>query len=465
MPTERASPSHPRIAGAIAMGFAVGLSIFVLAFALAWASLAVDGNSVRAAVRAGFTDGSLRPDADWLLNNVDVGAHQHNDCLVLYQAAAQGATRLQQAVSPLSLPEDGIGRCEHLADLAANKPGGPDIFYHHYIHLQTTLARLLIPRLGVAGTRGLYRLIASILLLAALATAMAGLVRGARPSANGAFIVVSLVFMRWFGLESFGQSLGHAPADAVALAFLLFLVHVAGDQPLARRTALISAAVFGGFTAAFELLTGGLPLGLAMVMGLLPIAMTGDPRQLPTTLEASLANVAAAAASFVAKFTVAAIVFDSTALTESMGKLLFRAGIGHAAADEPHGWDVFAARIWAGIDALAPGMQYLVLGVLLLAVVAGGWSYGVLRRHGSPTERDRANALAGSNVIILLWFIVFWEHSIVHAWFMDRLFVWPIASGFALFLLAVLSASARRAQRQIGQPSDLAPAAHHRVED
>jgi len=34
--------------------------------------------------------------------------------------------------------------------------------------------------------------------------------------------------------------------------------------------------------------------------------------------------------------------------------------------------------------------------------------------------------------------MLLWEHSIIHAWFMDRVLVWTIGSGFALFTLAVI---------------------------
>ena len=45
--------------------------------------------------------------------------------------------------------------------------------------------------------------------------------------------------------------------------------------------------------------------------------------------------------------------------------------------------------------------------------------------------------LALSVLPIVGWLVAFPNHFLVHAWFMDRILVWPVAAGFSLFLMAI----------------------------
>jgi hypothetical protein len=38
---------------------------------------------------------------------------------------------------------------------------------------------------------------------------------------------------------------------------------------------------------------------------------------------------------------------------------------------------------------------------------------------------------------IIGWLLFFQQHTIVHAWFMDRMLVWPIISGCLMFGLVI----------------------------
>jgi len=57
-------------------------------------------------------------------------------------------------------------------------------------------------------------------------------------------------------------------------------------------------------------------------------------------------------------------------------------------------------------------------------------------RSAAPVMRERTIALLASNAAILLMLVGFWQHTMIHAWFMERTLVWTIATGFALFALA-----------------------------
>jgi hypothetical protein len=68
---------------------------------------------------------------------------------------------------------------------------------------------------------------------------------------------------------------------------------------------------------------------------------------------------------------------------------------------------------------------------MLLVLAIGLGALAMVRR---PTLDSRILAL--SNLPIFGWFVVFHQHTIVHAWFMDRMLVWPLATGFAIYALS-----------------------------
>ena len=301
-----------RSAGAatlIAIGAA--LAIWIAFFLLANASLRADHRALGQAIGQAFADDTLDPEASWLIGDTDRGAHQYNDCLILYQALDDRAPADLRAISPLSPPPGDKHACLALKRLAAGQTRMPARFYHQYLHAHTVLARMLVPSMGVAGLRGLYKLSLTLLLLAGTGLAISGMMAGRAMQANTIWLVTFFVFARWFGLESFGQSIGHAPADLVVLGYLLFLMRGIGDTPHRPGTAITGAAIFGALTMQFEFLTGGIPLGLGIVIGMVPLTLAGDARIIPDTVRCTAAFLGAALATALIKLFAVTIVFGA----------------------------------------------------------------------------------------------------------------------------------------------------------
>lgn len=427
-----------RVGAGLAVGVPVGIATFLIFLALAYASLGADRNALAGQVRSAFASQQLEVAKPALFGDTDLGTQQFNDCLILYHSIDDRAPRRELAVSPLSSPLESDFPCVKLHTLVFQGADASPRFYHRYLHAPTTLARLLVPSLGVRGTRELYRMAISLLLLAGIAYALIGLARDKTRDADAIWLILFLVFARLFGFETFGQSFGHGPADLL-IGYLLLLSRASAGGPLSTRAALLAAAAFGALTMEFEFLTGGLPLGLALVLGTLPLALRPDAALGRTTAGAACAYVAAALACAMAKLAVVLAVFGSAPLTDAGHQLLLRTGIGAPPGRDgpPADWSQYFGRLWAALDALAPGMHWLVVGLLVLSLVAGGWGYRRLRSADRFADRAWATALLGSNLVILLWMVVFWQHTAAHAWFMARLLVWPLASGTALFVLAL----------------------------
>ena len=421
----------------------IALATFIAFLALAWASLGVDRTVLVDQVRAAYASRDLRPDAAALFGNVDIGEHQYNDCLILFQAIDDRASRVERTISPLRPVPTRQGICADLRQLVTAGPGQPRDFYHRYFHAHTTFARLLVPELGVAGLRDLYKFLICLVLCAGIGFAMMDIARRRRDMLGVVWLIIFLAFARFYGFEAFGQSLGHAPADLTILGFLLIISRVSVDRPISRRFALISAAAFGALTIETEFLTGGLPLGLAVLLGTVPFAVAADRDALRTTMEAAISFAVAIATCVIARMLLLLVMFGTAPLAGAGAQLLVRTGMAAPPDQETaKGAGSFLIRVLAGMDSLAAGMPWLVIGLLGLTLTSGIWGYRVLRSGADDAVRRRALALVASNVVLLLWIVVFWEHTTVHAWFMDRIFVWTLASGAILFALAVRSQDA-----------------------
>ena len=411
-------------------------------------SLGRDLPRAEAHVRAAYASGVLQ-DADYLPGNTSLGRHQYNDCLILYMAIDQQAAPAQLITSPIKpIQRAGESMCGALrayvdGDKAAGRTG---IWYHQYIHGHTMLARYLLPLLPVETIRNLYHGAQTALVLAGLVVAMMGLARGRRPVDSLFWLIIFLAFSRWFGLESYGQSLSHAPSDAIVLGYMLLLAGAAASGGLGRWSALIATATFGSLVAIFEFLTGGIPLGLAIVVGGLPFALcdSGPRPTLDRVVEAAAAFGGAVLACLVLKMLLALQIFGIESFRESALQLGVRIGMGDVPPDL--GPLRMAKSLIKGLSSLATGMHVMAGGILLIAVGFGGWGAHRLIASGDPRLKARALHLIASNAVIAGMLLLLWEHSIIHAWFMDRILVWTIASGFALFALALVERARGRRQ-------------------
>lgn len=411
---------------AIGLAVAVGIAIGTTATALLYgANLNSLGRGGEARIAEGFAQGSITGD-DLLRGDTRIGANQFNDCLIIGMALQQSAPRTKLAISP-TVPTGGMS----CAGLARSQPR---IYYHNYLHGQVTLLRYLLPALSIDHIRFLYKLVLQLLLLVGIAVAMFRLSKRDADWQKNAFVLIVLICLgRAFGLETFGQSLGHGPSDIVLVGYVV-VASFAAD--VSERAAVVSAAVFGALTMVFELLTGGLPLGLAVIVGLLSFS---DVRALVLSATAYLV---AACTVFAAKIAAVAYVFGNI---EYLGGIVLRT-VGNTPSFM--GDRSFGQAIIGSMDALMPGLPALANGILILAIVFG--AYGLWR---NPSRQAKIVAL--SSVPIFGWLAVFHQHTIIHAWFMDRMLTWVIASGFALFLFGLnTTVAADVAVRRSGATKD-----------
>jgi hypothetical protein len=426
---------------AVAWGMGIALVAMVLLFGANKFVLYSNLSDARARVTEAFAQGDLT-DADYAHGDTIIGGHQFNDCLILGMALDQpGGVRQELSISPIipGIPKgEGTGNFEHpcvaLHGLTRSGRDVSDAYYHRYIHGQVVLTRYLLPSLGVDGMRIVYKSLLSVLLLVGFSVALLRLTT-TRSAVYVGYAITFACFARLFGLGEFGQSLGHAPSDMLILIYLLFAC-LSAEKGWTTAPMMAAAAAFGALTMIFELLTGGLPLGAAVIIGTaaMTCARTARPQQLVgTTLGSLVAFLTAAVTCAAIKLAASVAVFGPAVLSDYGHQLEVRMALTKA-DDHPVSAVLFFGKLVGGLSSLAEYSRVLAGGTILIAAVAGIWGLrAVLRSRVLPAQQTRAILLALSTVPILLWFPLFWQHTIQHAWFMDRILVWIIAAGFWLF--------------------------------
>ena len=186
----------------------------------------------------------------------------------------------------------------------------------------------------------------------------------------------------------------------------------------------------------FELFTGGIPLGLAMVIGLVSLGTRSAerPRDFLLAICAGTAFVGAAATVYLLKIAATVYLEGYGVVADIVGQLVNYS----PASDMGLGIRAVSAAVISSVGVLTGGMRLLAAAMVLVSLAAGAYGLGcVLLRVPDTRTRQRAILLAVSVIPIPVWFLVFSHQVAVHAWFMDRIIVWVIAAGAALFVLAI----------------------------
>jgi len=416
-----------------------GALVFLLFFVASTRALDRDLRAATAHVAAAFDSGELVLDP-YQEGSTTIGSHQWNDCLITAMAVDQRGDRGRLALSPLiagfpGLADDADPCAVLKALVSGSKPDAELYYYDRYVHGATVLLRYLLPHFRIGQVRALYRAALTVVLALGFALTLIGIARGRRGAEFLVLAVVILALLRFFGLESFSQSLGHGPADLVAALYALGVAAMlfAPVRPLA---VILAAALFGAVTIVFELFTGGIPLGLAMVIGLASLgARRGDPPgEYALAACAAGAFTGAAAVTYVTKVAATASVAGFGVIADIGAQALHYS----PASEQGPGFLAAAISIGRSIGVLAGGMTMLAAAAVLASVAAGIYGLKVVLQPGTePATRRRAVLLALSVLPIPLWFLAFPNQVAIHAWFMDRIVVWVVAAGFAVFALGV----------------------------
>ncbi|RAI35605.1 hypothetical protein [Rhodoplanes serenus] len=457
--TERRGGTWGWIALAGAVGALAAVLVMATVFAGSRAAASLGDQRARATLRAAVADGSIletrgfvpliRSSGRWA-----VAVHRH-DCLIFTAvlAAYPDATsatlrtaRLGPAAAPLDprVPEN--PDCQALGQ--ALDPAGPQptmAYYDRYPMAQRPIAQVLLTFVPI---RTVTTVLGWTTFLSFVAVALVAAARRTWRLAAAA-----LAFALFSGTWHFGAMLYFAPLDLAHAAFLGFAVMATGERPRLAAFA-VAGALYGAVIGAFEMLTGGIPVALALIAMATALASPSRPQDWGRRLAVTaVAFCVALAGVFAVKLVAVSFATGTNLLVEHAPALMHRLRGDIAPELSP----VVAERMRAvlGID-LAAAARDPVQGPLVLAAIYGYWSgligwgspiigclvvvvgFGVLvvaslRAFPSPTASLRLvtvlRACWLAVAVQIVWVLVFWNHALLHGFFMARLLVVPVLCG------------------------------------
>jgi len=422
--------------------FAVGIAVLGLYLLFSYSTLGRDNPRAVAQVVKAFKKGQLVEDP-YQHPSTTIGSHQWNDCLITMLAVDERGDRLRLALSPIiadfpQQPEASLNPCKGLKALVSGAALDPALYhYDRYVHGAAALLRFLLPHFEIKRIRALYRAGLTTVLVVGFGLSLIGIARGIRVREFAVMATTFLVLLRFFGLEFFSQSLGHGPADSVVALYALAVAAML-FAPSGPLLAVGLASLFGALTVILELFTGGMPLGFAMVIGLSTLAVRAEARPQGVLLAAwaAAAFVIAAAVVYLLKLLAIASLEGYAVIADVIQRMRY-----YSMAAET-GLDVraFVGQLAASLGGLVGGMDLLAWAAVVGALLAGCYGALSIYRHvADAATRRQALLLVLSVPPVPLWFLVFANETGPHAWYADRLFAWPVAAGFGLFLVSVIA--------------------------
>ena len=393
-----------------------------------------------------------------------------NDCLLLAALLQDYPSRTIQAISaripradaqPLARAGDPtIPACLQLvAALNRAEHADPDaVYYHRYLHGQRVFAAFALAVVSPQALGWITLVLNGLVLLLVLIPAL----RRARAGPNFArerwFAVIASVLLLFSGLWLFGIYFSFGLSDLGLAAFLACAYHFGIAHAEERRFA-VAVALFGAATAIFEFLTGGIPFGLALLLGV--IAVDGPPDRdalLRRAFHGTMIFALAIVLTFAIKLALVMLLIDPYVLGDFRSALSTRLGASFAAslpAQETawladRGIDVSALdRHWTlallymlarlAYATFVIGFGSPVLGMIIMgtALLAGiGLMICRVRAARSAVARTRLLVLLGSALVVPAWSILFLNHTLLHAIWMVRPFAWFIALAGVLAVVA-----------------------------
>lgn len=407
------------------------LVLFILYLGASYAAAMASPAPLRQSISQALASGDLTSEDRLHFDRVR-GDHQYNDCLILTMSILRSGHVIEDALSPLMcIKADAratpVTVCGMLGRAIAAPPDGgcTQQRYHRYLHGHRILATLLLSRMGLANVRLALKACA-YLLLACLAM-QAVLPKAASPFDRRSTLIIAAGFAAFFGLDFFATSLSHGPADIVLLAFVLFAART-NLLDMSRNAFAILVSAFGALTAIFEFLTGGLPLGLAILIGAIGLQV----RQNHATRQVTIRCIdgvgiylASFSFTFALKLAMTWAVHGNSILDDFRRQLLHRVSSQLPAGQPASIVDLVNALRW-NLSEIAWGHEavgYAAMAASAVAALAGVMRIVQRRRAGANLTRDVLIAL--SALVVPAWFLLFMNHTIEHAWFMVRIAVWP----------------------------------------
>lgn len=387
-----------------------------------------------------------------------------NDCLFFETLLQDYPSRLAQAISarippadaqPAARPSDPtIPACLQLI-AALERPDHADpnaIYYHRYLHGQRVVAALALAVVSPEAL-GWITLLANVVCL--LAVLLPALRRWRSEWRERGFAAIAATLLLFDGLWLFGIYFSFGLSDLVLSVFLLY-AHRRGVAHAPEPAFATAVGLFGAATAIFEFLTGGIPLGLALLLGIVAIDGPADRIGLiRRALHGSVIFALAILVAFAIKLALVMLLIEPNVLAEFRSALATRTGSSFVASLPPpevawvSSWGIDVSsldRHWTyavlymlarlGYATFVIGYGSPVAGMTIMAAAVAITAVMLIRRLRACRDdiaQLRLLILLTSALVMPVWSLVFLSHTLLHAIWMVRPFAWFIALAGILF--------------------------------
>ncbi len=413
------------------------------------------GDRMQANLQASFEEGSLQ-EQDWLHGNRTIGLNQYNDCLLVMMARFR-ADPWASAIAPTVIFNDYpknltdaegniVSQCT-IARTAVYSDRPLEVFeaeayfsYGRYVHAYRIPFNLAVTLGPLSTLRMIYRIVGVAILLGLVAvhgtrgmTALrtSGLRAAALPFS---FAAIAAAFLGLFGLDLFGPSFTHGPADILlfaAFGWLSLRRTLPDSGGWDFSAALLAALAFG-----FDFLHGTIPLMFAILLGCTALRSfeANIPLRFADVFRLVFSFGLATAAALATKLLALFALVGSEGLAGYFGQLSARmSGADHSIGDVIFALRYGTAQIGWGYGA---PIQLMVAIALLSALYAL-----LLLPTRRVAARDRTVLVTGlaSMAAIFIWYMLFRNHTAIHTWWMVRLLTWVIVMGPACLFMALVS--------------------------
>ena len=448
-----------RSAGLYARAFVAAIAAIAVFFILSYASIFVDRPGITAKLQAANTRGEFTQTwASW--TGRAIPRFGGNDCLFFSSLLEKYPSRLAEAISarippaeaqpPVRAGDPTIPACLQMI-AALERPDHADpqaTFYYRYLHGQRVFAALMLAVASPGALGWIPLLLNAAVLLSVLIPAVRR-ARGNDAWRDRGFAAIAATLLLFSGLWLFGIYFSFALSDLVLAVFLSYAYHVRIARAPESQFA-VAIALFGVATAIFEFLTGGIPFGLALLLGI--VALDGPPDRdalLRRALHGTLIFAFAILLAFAVKIALVMALVDPNALADFRSGLSVRVGSSFVASIPPQevewlsrfgidaaslerSWFLSALYMLARLGYAtfvigygSPALGMAIVGAAVLASIA-------LLIHRTRTARDavartRLLILFGSALVMPAWSVIFLSHTLLHAIWMVRPFAWFIA--------------------------------------
>ena len=441
------------------------LAAVALFFALSYAATFVARNDIAAKLEAANGRGAFTQ--PWATSTGRaIPRFGGNDCLFFETLLQDYPSRLAQTISARIPPADAqpparagdptIPACLQLiAALERPDHADPDAaYYHRYLHGQRGFAA---PALAIVPPEALGWITLSLNVICLLAVLLPALWRWRMGAwREKGFAAIAATLLLFDGLWLFGIYFSFSLSDLVLSAFLLY-AYRRGIAHAPEPVFATAVALFGAATAIFEFLTGGIPFGLALLLGV--IALDGPDDRTALLRRAFHGTVIFALAILVAfaiKLALVMLAIEPNVLAEFRTALATRTGSSFVANLPPQelawvarfGIDVSSLdRHWIfavlymlarlGYATFVIGYGSPIIGMALMGVAVVATAALLIQRTRTACDsiaRTRLLVLFVSALVMPVWSLVFLSHTLLHAIWMVRPFAWFIAlAGILVF--------------------------------